>query len=222
MNGTKRKRVYLWGGPIEYEEPAPGSKIAVIKTGIEARLAAFDGHKAELLKLLHDVYKRGPQSNGFDQDKVWSDVRFRAWQLFLQKGAKREQLTMSPANRRKQLRKLADALSRARSAADQAIKDDLGDELCRVWRKRRGKKPEAQQPQQDPLHIEQEFKKAVENLALLEMAALCAIREIPKSNGRPGGEGTLPYGVIIILAHQYLENTEVRPGRALDHLPNLF
>lgn len=212
MKGANRKKINLWGHIVEYEEPAPGSKIAAIKARIDARLAAFDDHKEELLTLLYDVYKRGPQSKGFDRDKAWGDVRFCAGQLFLQESAKREQLTMSPANRVKRLRKLADALGRARCAADQAIRDDLGDELCRVWRKRRGKRPEAQQPQQDPLHTEQEFRKAVENLAALEIAALCAIREIPKRNGRLGGNGILPYGVIIILGRLYLGNTEVSPG----------
>lgn len=178
-NGTKRKRINLWGGTIEYEEPAPGSKVAAIIAEIEVRLAAFDDHKAKLLTLLHDAYKRGPQSKSFDRDKVWSDFKFFTGQLLLQESAKSVQLTMSPANRCKQLRKIADALSRARCAVDQSIKDDLGDELCRVWWKKRGKSPEAQQPQQDPLNIEQEFKKAVENLAALEIAALCAIKPGP-------------------------------------------
>jgi hypothetical protein len=143
MNGTKRKRVNLWGGAIEYEEPAPGSKVAAIKATIEARLAAFDEHKEKLLALLDYAHKRGLQAKRFDRDKVWSDVKFFAGQLFLQESAKLEQLTMPPADRVKRLRKLEDTLSRSRRELNKAIKDDVGDELCRAWLKGIDKRLEA-------------------------------------------------------------------------------
>jgi hypothetical protein len=206
---AKRKKINLWGHTLECEEPAPGSKIAAINSGIEARLAAFNEHKEVLLALLNYAHKRGPQAKRFDRDKVWSDVKFLAWQLFLQEGAKREQLTMPPADRVKRLRKLEDALSRSRREVNKAIKeikDDAEDELCRAWLDGMDKRLDA-----PPLR--QEFKKVGTNLAALETAAFRAIEDMPKRDGgRPGGTGVLPYGVIIILAYLYLDNTERRPG----------
>jgi hypothetical protein len=128
----------------------------------------------------------------------------------LQESAKREQLTMPPADRVKQLRKLEDALSRSRREVNKAIKeikDDAEDELCRAWLEGIDKRLDTPPP------IRQEFKKVGTNLAALETAAFLAIEEIPKRDGgRPGGTGVLPYGVIIILAYLYLNNTEQRPG----------
>lgn len=207
MNGTKRKRVNIWGGTIEYEEPAPGSKLAAIKARIEARLAEFDAHEGKLLALLDYAHKRGPQAKRFDRNKVWSDVRFFAWQRLLQESAKHEQLTMPPADRVKRLRKLEDALSRSRREVNKASKDDVGDELCRALWKGIDKRLEA------PLPIRQEFEKVGANLVALETAAFRAIEDIPKrGDGRPGGTGVLPYGLIIILAYLYLDNTQARPG----------
>jgi hypothetical protein len=54
----------------------------------ESRLAAFEGHKKDLLTNLRDAYEGGPKSEPFDTDKSWHDLRDVAGAYFLVGNAK--------------------------------------------------------------------------------------------------------------------------------------
>ena len=48
----------------------------------DARLAAFNKHKQELLDLLRKEYERGPKPKPFDEEKAWRSLTGLAAILF--------------------------------------------------------------------------------------------------------------------------------------------
>jgi hypothetical protein len=74
MSDAGNKKIKLWDGIIEYDEPIPDAEIEELKAAIDAGLAAFEHHKVTLLEHLQNVYQRGPKSEPFDAEKSWQDL----------------------------------------------------------------------------------------------------------------------------------------------------
>ena len=93
----------------------------------ESRLAAFEGHKKDLLTNLRDAYEGGPKPEPFDTDKSWHDLRDVAGAYFWW-------VMLNPSNEKarvKLLRELAHLLDKAHELAREFFIDD--DEFRREW-----------------------------------------------------------------------------------------
>jgi hypothetical protein len=196
-----RRKNTLWD--IEFEERVP-----------DARLAAFDRHKAALLAHLRNVHKRGLKSEPFDADKSWRDltrlVQFYFW------WTKMKQETMPAADRVERLRELEKALGRARGMADKAMQDDVGLDLFGAWFAGTNI-PLASVVLDDGgssvlTRIADEIKNVVASLATLETAAHRAAHDVRTERGRPKGTSVLPSDYIIALADLYRRSTGLKPG----------
>src|ERR1019366_8769928 len=102
------KKIKLWDGIIEHDEPAPDARTQAVKAAIEVRLVEFDHHKEVLLNILRDAYNHSPKSKPFDERKSWRYLTSVASIYHHQKIVKQE--TMPVADREARLRELAKAL----------------------------------------------------------------------------------------------------------------
>jgi hypothetical protein len=131
MSDAGNKKIKLWDGIIEYDEPIPDAEIEELKAEIDAGLAAFEQHKISLLEHLQNVYQRGPKSEPFDAEKSWQGLTRLAWMYFWRARLKQE--TVSAAHRVERLRDLARTLGRARRMVEMAMQDDVGNDLFSAW-----------------------------------------------------------------------------------------
>jgi hypothetical protein len=214
MSDAGHKKIKLWGGIIEYDEPIPDVEIEELKAEIHAGLAAFEQHKISLLEHLQNVYQRGPKSEPFDADKAWEGLTRLAYIYFWAVRIKQE--VVPAAQRRERLHDLATALRHARRKVGLAMQDDVGDDLFRAWRDANVR----YDPDLDPgpltlVRIDHEFEKVITSLAnllaILEDAARRAADDVRTKGGRPKG-AFLPEGCIKVLATVYRDGTGLRPG----------
>jgi hypothetical protein len=198
----KRKNT-LWDIKIEQTE------------AVEARagLVEFNHHKKALLTILRNVYMHG-KPVPFDADKSWHRlIRLAHFYFGLEK---MKQETMPAADRVKRLRELAKALGRARGMADEAMQDDVGNDLFRAWVAEIKIPPVSVVGVNDDgqsvlVCIADEIKKVVASLAIFETAARRAANEAHKGRGRPKGASVLPLDYIIGLAVLYRDSTGTKP-----------
>jgi hypothetical protein len=202
MNDPSRKKITIWEGIIEYDEPAVGP----VAAAIDASLAEFEQqHKTALLGHLQKAYERGPKSNPFDAEKSWERFARLAWMYFWR--ARVNQTIVPTGERRTRLRALATALGRPRRMAARAVKDSVGDDLFSAWWEL--------QVHLDPTELltlsraRHEFNMVVQSLVALEKAALQAVDEVPKRRGRTA---FLSWDFIGLLAEEYQNNTGSKPG----------
>jgi hypothetical protein len=212
----RSKKVQLWGGIIEYDEPTPDAKTERVRAAIDAGLVRFEQHKPALITILRDAHDGVLQPEPFDETKSWSGLTSLARSFFWQARGSKE--TMPAADRKPRLDQLATALKRARAVVDQAMQDHIGDDLFSAWcegtdeplvslvRNDDGSLATVRMP-------EEAFKKAVASLAALETAALRAT-DYEKRPGRGRRKGTmvLPAGYIVVLAALYREATGAKAG----------
>jgi hypothetical protein len=212
------KKVKLWGGIVGYDEPAPDARTEAVKAATEAGLVRFDHHKERLLTILRDRHDRVRKSEPFDETKSWSGLTSLARSFFWQ--ARVNQETMPAADRKVRLRTLATALKRSSIIVDEAMQNDVGDELFSAWCEG-SDEPLVSVVRNDDGTLamvrmpEEEFKKAVASLAALTTAALRAANEAHAKRpgrGRPKGTTVLPTGYIEVLATLYRESTGAKPG----------
>lgn len=212
--GSKKpgnKKVKLWGGIIEYDEPTASAEIERIHSAIEVGLGRFEQHKTTLITILRDAH-----DGQFDEPKSWSRLTSLARSFFWQARLKLERV---PAvTRKSRLDELARALRRSRFLVDAAMQDQVGDDLFSSWcegtnepllsvvRNDDGSSTAVRGP-------EEMFKKAVASLAALETAAFHAANQVKRpGRGRRTGTAVLPVGYIEALATLYRETTGSKPG----------
>jgi hypothetical protein len=209
-------KLELWGGIIEYDEPAPDPRTEVVLAAIDAGLLKFENHRGALLAILRVAHRRGTKSEPFDETKPWSGLTSLAHSLFWQ--VRVGQDAMPAAIRKARLHELATALKRSRTIVDQAMQDDAGDDLFSAWCEATDKPLVALIRNDDGSFAtvrmpEEMFKKAVSSLAALETAALhAANHEKRPGRGRRKGTTVLPAGYIEVLAALYREATGAKPG----------
>jgi hypothetical protein len=226
MTGDKLRRT-LWDDMIEYgyEELAPDARTEAVKAAIEPSLTAFERHKEQLLDMLRNAHKRGPKSEPFDADRVWSRLTSLAESYFWEARTKQE-VTRS-AERVARLRELAKALGKARALIDKAMQDDVGVALRASWWEGTSEYAKAKRffvglfymyskGQGRFVDIERKFKKVVEKemarLSALEAAAIRAADDVPTRRGRPKGTAILSQGDIELMAGQYQDTTGLKAG----------
>jgi hypothetical protein len=168
----------------------------------DASLETFEQHKTAFISILRDAHKLSPKPKPLDQPTSWARLTKLAGKYHWAEALKQE--TMYSADRKARLRRLAKALGKARGLIDQAMQDDVGDELSAAWYE------VVNEPRERP--AEKTFKKAVAALTTLELAALRASSKAQRVGaGRPKGTSALPHGYILKLADIYLDSTEMKP-----------
>jgi hypothetical protein len=208
MSDAGNKKIKLWDGIIEYDEPIPDAEIEELKAEIDAGLAAFEQHKISLLEHLQNVYQRGPQSEPFDAEKSWQDLTCLAGLYFWRARVKQD--TVPAAHRVERLRDLARTLRRARRQAE--MRDDVGDDLFSAWCEASVRYDLDPTPPLTLVRLDHEFEKVIASLAALETAARRAADEVPNARGRPKGSAFLSRGFIEGLAGVYQNSTGSKPG----------
>jgi len=210
MSDAGNKKIKLWDGIIEYDEPIPDAEMEEFKAAIDAGLAAFEQHKISLLEHLQKVYERGPKSKPFDAEKSRQGLTSLAWIYFWR--AKVKQETVPAAHRVERLRDLARTLGRARRQAEMAMRDDVGDDLFSAWCEANVRYDIDPTPPLTLVRIDHEFEKVIASLAALETAACRAADKVSKARGRPKGSAFLSGGFIQELAEVYQNSTGSKPG----------
>jgi hypothetical protein len=212
MSDAGGKKIKLWDGIIEYDEPVPDPKTEAVKAAIEARLVEFDHHKGALLTILRDVHNQSAKSEPFDEHKSWFRLTSLASTYYWKARVKQE--VMPVADREARLRELEKALGKARAMVDEAMENDVGDALCSSWWEGTSEYAEAEGRFVDLLYIEREFKTVVTSLATLETAALRAASEAHEKRAGHSGprRRTMLPDYIEPLAAVYRSSTGAMPG----------
>ena len=200
MSDTGRKK-------IKHSKKVEPSKNLIAKTErvralSNAALEAFEQHKTALISILRDAHQLSPRSKPLDQNRSWACLTALAGKYHWAEAEKQE--TMDGADRKARLRRLAKALGKTRGLIDQAMQNDVGDELSAAWyeavNESRGRP------------AEKTFKKAVVALTTLELAAVRASSRAQRVGaGRPRGTSALPHGYILKLTGIYLDSTGMTP-----------
>ena len=55
MSDAGGKKIKIWDGIVEYDEPVPDTRAEVVKAAIGTSLTAFEKHKEALLGMLRDL-----------------------------------------------------------------------------------------------------------------------------------------------------------------------
>jgi hypothetical protein len=190
------------GSILDYEAPD------------DSRLAEFDKYKKTLLDMLRDAYERGPKSKRFDEDKTWRSLSGLAGFYFRFRHGSVKQKKMPLAQHVARLRKLENALGKARTLVDAAMQDEVGSALYSSWwEATESEYAEADGHFADVLYIKREFERVVKGLAALETAASRAADDVPPpGKGRPKGAAILSWDDIWGLGALYRESTGSIPG----------
>jgi hypothetical protein len=150
----------------------------------DAKLAAFNKHKLEILALLRKEYERGPKIKPFDEERAWRSLTVLAGFYFVRTRAK--QATTPAAQRIERLRDIAKVLSAARRLVNRTMQTDVGDDLFSAWWEVTGSEYAKSDGTFDPHYMEREFKQIVKNLGVLENAALLGADHLKRSKrGKP-------------------------------------
>jgi hypothetical protein len=199
----------------KFDPPTESARMQAFSAAIEVKMATFDNHKQKLLSILREAYDLGSKAAPFDDAQSWLRLETTAHQYFIQEGAKQE--AMSSASREARQRVIGEALKRARSLIDEAMLDEVGDDLFSAWSEK-ANLPLASVSRNEDGSLAmtspagEMFKKAVDCLSDLETAASWAANEAHQGRGRPTGARVLPVGYIETLASQYHTSTGSRPG----------
>jgi hypothetical protein len=224
------ENVTIWDGILD-EGPKPDAGIEAVKTAVEARLAEFNHCVESLLDHLRTV---SGNHRSFDQEKVrWRLTRL-AQAYFLRQV--RTPITARVAG----LRKLAEALNRARDLAENARQDHIGSDLFSEWFDGPPRDPRGTVVRDDDGSLrvvyfpEIDFKQMVASLSDFQAAVLRAAEDMmvplwPRSSHRrkimakqtsprlilrmrSGPAASLPELFIGGLADAYQELTGRKPG----------
>jgi hypothetical protein len=194
--------------------PVESTRMKAFNAAIEVKMAGFNSHKDTLLIILRDAFDCGPKAEPFDEEKSWFRLETSAYHYFMQERAKQE--AMTSANREARLRAIAKALKRASCLIDEAMLDEVGDDLFSAWFEKVNLPLASVARNDDGSFVmarpaDEMFKKAVAGLTDLETAADRAADEAHQGRGRPMGARVLPLGYIEALAVQYRTGTGSRP-----------
>jgi hypothetical protein len=150
----------------------------------DARLAAFNKHKQELLGLLRKEYERGPKLKPFDEEGAWRSLTGLAGFYFGRRRQKRA--TTSAAQRVERLRDIAKVLGAARRLVDRTMQTDIGGDLFSAWWEVTGSEHAKPDGTFDPRYMEREFKQLVKSLGVLENAASYGADHVERAKrGKP-------------------------------------
>ena len=189
------------------EKTAPNAREKAVGEEIATRLTAFDRHRQDLLDLLRK--DSGPKTEPFDEDNAWRVIRFIAW-IYLRREAKlrQEKAGMPNAQRVELLRRLEDALGKARREASEAMKVVRG-HWFEAWAEANGN-PDFTAP--TIYRVEEEFERTVACLKALEEAAHQAAGTVRRKRGRPPGTTVVPPDFILNLESVYRNITKGNAG----------
>jgi hypothetical protein len=212
VSDARDKKITLWDGIIEYDQPVPSARVEAVRAAIDAGLLNFERHKEALLDILRRA--RNPEFEPLEEDKWWRRVTNLAGIYFWEQRVKQYE-TLPSGDRAKRLLILARALGKACSLTDKAMGDDVGDALFSAWQEETGVAPVSIVRNDDGsfsrmLSAMEKFKKEVAGLAPLEVAAKKAADEARRERvggGRPRGTSALSPGYILALAEFYGEST---------------
>jgi len=198
----------------KFDPPVESARMNAFNAAVEFNMTGFNGHKEPLLAILRDAYDCGPKAEPFDEKKSWLRLETTAHQYFVQERGKQE--AMSSADREARQRAIAEALKRARGLIEEAIQNEVGDDLFSAWREEANLPLDSVARNADGSLTmarpdDEMFRKAVACLIDLETAALRAANETHQGRGRPRGARVLPVGYIEVLATQYRDSTGARP-----------
>jgi hypothetical protein len=212
MSGDQPKDLIpLWGGVIHTEPQVIDNYEEARLAPIQKQLAKFSEHKEVLLSCLRKAYDRGPKTKPFERDKLWVQIEGLAHLHYML--LQIEQETVSPAERKTRYSDIANALGRAHSLIEEAMRStDLEDDLINSWWLGTTEYAEANGRFVDVLYIVNEFKKKIAELAALQSAAARAAEEVQRGRGRPKGTSVLPSKYIRELARLYRGHTGLKPG----------
>jgi hypothetical protein len=208
MSNAGGKKIKIWDGIVEYDEPVPDTRAEAVKAAIETSLTAFEKHKEALLAMLRNVYERGPKSEPFDADKTWHDLTLSARIYFWRGTVKQE--TMPTADCINRLRQIARALGRARRLADK--QDDVRGALFSAWYDDNVRYDTVPTEPLVLVRFENEFDKVIAGLFAMETLAHRAVDDLRKKGGRPKGTAVLQKDDIEGLAGVYRDSTNSIPG----------
>jgi hypothetical protein len=208
MSDAGGKKIKIWDGIVEYDEPVPDTRAEAVKAAIGTSLTAFEKHKEALLGMLRDLHERGPKSEPFDADKTWHDLTLLA-AIYFWRGRVRQE-RMPAADCIKRLRAIARALGRARRLADK--QDDVRGALFSAWYDDNVRYDTVPTEPLMLVRIEDEFDKVVAGLSAMETLAHRAADDLRKKGGRPKGAAVLQKDDIEGLAGVYRDSTSLIPG----------
>jgi hypothetical protein len=171
---------------------------------LAADSVAFDQHKKTMLDDLVKAYKSRRNPNAFDANKAWGDLTRVAKFYFSDRAMRQEAIT--PGERIKQLNAFAEALGSARDIIGDD--DDIDGDLFRGWIAALGLTVKSVLAVGGALHRQNELKKKLRNLGILENAARSAARNVRIKRGRPKGDAVLPADCINALMQVYQNNTD--------------
>ena len=173
---------------------------------LAADIVAFDQHKKTMLDDLVKAYKSRRNPNAFDANKAWGDLTRVAKFYFSDRAMRQEAIT--PGERVKRLNAFAEALGSARGLIGE---DDIEGDLFRGWIAALGLTVKSVLAVGGALQRQNELKKALRNLGILENAARSAARNVRIKRGRPKGDAVLPSDCINGLMQIYQNNTGLTP-----------
>ena len=180
------------------------------KAEIQAKLAAFGGHKKQLLRHLRDAYDLDPKAEPFDEAKSWFWIETTAYQYFAL-----QILKQTVMDHEARYRAISSAAQRARDTMEKARWADHGGNLLKAWLDGTKEFTEATEQYSDLLYTEVEFgsifDKAAESLIELEVAANQLADEFSKGPGRPKGTSVLPWNYFRALEEDYRKSTGLGP-----------
>jgi hypothetical protein len=204
MDVDKRDQSIKISTAILDEKPAP----KIIKA-IEINLARFGQYKETVID--HLSKSRPSKAEDFDGEKWWGHLTPLAQAYFLQR-----EMPSAP-ERRASLLKLAEALDRARSLAENVRQDNAGSELIsHLFDGTLPRDPPGQLIQNEDgsigvVYLERlDFEKLVPALSAYQAAVLRVANYLPSP--RSGKPPFLPSTFIRALAEVYLGSTGRKPG----------
>jgi hypothetical protein len=182
---------------------------------IAPQLAAFKEHRGKLLDHLRKANQSSAGAKPLNEKESWDDLVLLA-KLYFWAEVDHEN-RKSTAERFNQLQRLGRALLKARTLADQMMREDTAIDLFRGWFADTGvpldtiAAPLRPSPAQLVLR---HFKSAINALAKLENASFNAA-VANSSSSESGRSPLLPSDCIQGLARVYQSSTGCRPGRGL-------
>jgi hypothetical protein len=184
---------------------------------IDARLAAFDSHRDDLLIMLQKVRGRQPRTEALDANRSWRKLRWLAFAYFDEDATLEERRALGPfTDREEQLTGLGAALKNSRRKLTQVTQGTIRGALFLSWCEAHGN-PDLTDPiiSRYDVNFEELIERTLAAIADLEKAALRAPEQLRQSGGRPEGTGILPHDFIINLECAYRDITG-KPGGAGD------
>jgi hypothetical protein len=202
----------FWNDILELREQAPRALAESSLGPLGTHFTRFDQQRETLLSKLRNA----SQSQTFDEDKAWGNVRRVAFGYFVRA---RHEPKLSGAECEAQCRKIANALRESRGMIEEAMRSsrDVADTITGEWWG-------SQDPDVDFIGnpsfecgndelVDGQFDKLLKKMAELEQAAVRAADNFHTGRGRPKGTSVLPPEYVQELKQVFQESTGLEPEK---------